>query len=311
MRGYFADIVLQILGDAAFNDYLDDIEYDPDFVAGIIGCDPLWVSAAVASMALFVNDPEPDETSGPFFRRCEQCGQVMSDSGRSPTGDGDHLVVFCHWAAMSAMIRAQVGCTCQCTEDKPRACDCICHRTDAGRGIYCKHTLTVRLSDLLRHPEQDSLGTLEGERDSEGGLVGLMPDDEKQEVSRVDAAADDKTPESRKMDAAADDADSDEELDQFPWRSDEEISEAYNEFRDKVWWNRHQDWAYEIRSGKKVLTAGEKGIWETAERAASRIERKYGRKNLGWNDVDWGILQGRMSALAWVMGMDWDVSMDT
>jgi pyrimidine deaminase RibD-like protein len=94
-------------------------------------------------------------------------------------------------------------------------------------------------------------------------------------------------------------------------RNDTAILKAYNEFWDKVWWNRNQVWLENIRSGEEQITDEQKPILRKAMAAAKKLEKKYGRKNLGWNDFEWGLLSGRMSALAWVMGAEWDESLDT
>lgn len=87
-------------------------------------------------------------------------------------------------------------------------------------------------------------------------------------------------------------------------RSLEEIREAETEMFDRIWYDRHQMLVHEaanrgICPDCAGLTAG--------EAAASKLEDKYGLENLGpYDEFDWGVLNGKLSALRWVLGDEWD-----
>jgi len=101
-------------------------------------------------------------------------------------------------------------------------------------------------------------------------------------------------------------------------RSLSEILEAENEMFDKIWYNRHLVWLYNIKIGKekivKKLPEGKyipnvtpKKIFDDAREAAKKVEKKYGKKNLlPMNDFEWGMLNGKLSALRWINGSEWD-----
>lgn len=94
-------------------------------------------------------------------------------------------------------------------------------------------------------------------------------------------------------------------------RNDGAILAAYNEMWDRVWWGRHQVWAQRVASGKEKLTPERRKLYSRAQRAARRIEKKYGIETLNCDNFEWGLVSGKLSALSWVLGSEWDESLDT
>ena len=92
-----------------------------------------------------------------------------------------------------------------------------------------------------------------------------------------------------------------------PIRSVQAILRAEKEMFDKVWYDRHQTWMALVRAGMKEQL--DPRLLQTARRAAERIEKQYGKgmRSLGpWTSFDWGVLNGKLSALRWVLGSEWD-----
>ena len=100
-----------------------------------------------------------------------------------------------------------------------------------------------------------------------------------------------------------------------------EILEAEEILFNQVWYNRHWNLRIAIEEGRVKVVDKEvypkrpgapetvqRDIWNGALDAAKRVERRYGKKNLGpWDDFEWGMINGRLSALRWVLGDEWDM----
>ena len=88
-------------------------------------------------------------------------------------------------------------------------------------------------------------------------------------------------------------------------RSIEEIVEASEEFLDKIWFDRHLTLKYRIETGKETV---DPEIWKGALQSAQRVIEQYGEDNLGpYSEFEWGMLNGKLSALRWVLGDEWDM----
>lgn len=88
-------------------------------------------------------------------------------------------------------------------------------------------------------------------------------------------------------------------------RSLDEISSAEEEFFEKIWFDRHMSLRYSVETRK---TAVDSKIWEGALSSAQEMIDKYGENNLGpYSDFEWGMLNGKLSALRWVLGFEWDM----
>ena len=114
-----------------------------------------------------------------------------------------------------------------------------------------------------------------------------------------------------------------EEFAYFPeLRGLTELLEAEHLLERKVWYDRHSMRRSAVENGHCKIVSREqyaelegyppdvivRDIWEGALAAAKATEDELGGDNLGpWSDFEWGMLNGKLSALRWVLGEDWDM----
>ncbi|ALE55203.1 hypothetical protein AC233_11350 [Burkholderia sp. HB1] len=100
-----------------------------------------------------------------------------------------------------------------------------------------------------------------------------------------------------------------------------EILEAEHLLLRQVWYNRHWNLRTQIENGEHHVVAEQDysrnpyradqtldTVWQRALAAAKKTEDEVGIENLGpWGDFEWGMLNGKLSALRWILGEEWDM----
>ncbi len=85
-----------------------------------------------------------------------------------------------------------------------------------------------------------------------------------------------------------------------------EIQEAEQEFSDRVWYNRKLVMLERIQNGLEPMP--DEDLMDKVTAGMRAIEERYGGKDtLAYDDFEWGMVNGKLSALRWVMGDDWDM----
>lgn len=87
-------------------------------------------------------------------------------------------------------------------------------------------------------------------------------------------------------------------------RSQSEIVAAEQEFFDRVWHERHLVFRARHEAGEDEQATPE--IYRAALEAAQRVEAERSDIRPVEDDFEWGMWNGKFSALRWVLGEDWD-----
>lgn len=88
-------------------------------------------------------------------------------------------------------------------------------------------------------------------------------------------------------------------------RTEHEVLAEMEKLFEFVWYDRHQ-----VRKSKMELGLIPDEMPPVGWEAAEKIEAKYGEELHTVDDFDWGMKNGKLSALRWILGGDWD-NLDT
>jgi hypothetical protein len=97
-----------------------------------------------------------------------------------------------------------------------------------------------------------------------------------------------------------------------------EIIEFIDEYTDKIWYGRHGLLVESVEKGETEIIPDNQystpnpktikaEIWKGACAAARKVEEKYPDDLGPWDDFEWGMLSGKLSALRWILGDEWDM----
>ena len=88
-------------------------------------------------------------------------------------------------------------------------------------------------------------------------------------------------------------------------RTLDQIRYVENVFSDKIWFMYHLCMRHRVATGQEQV---DPDIWQSALKAADEVLRKYGQEIVIPNDdFQWGAMHGKLSALRWVLGSEWDM----
>ena len=105
-----------------------------------------------------------------------------------------------------------------------------------------------------------------------------------------------------------------------PRRKIADVVTAEHALFEKIWYRRHILLREKVERGNVEIVERltvpiedrsrfvQRSTWDAALRAAEAVEERQGPANLGpWTDFEWGMITGKLSALRWALGDEWDM----